>query len=232
MKIAIITDIHGSTNWRAVMKMVDNFDKIVFLGDYFDSWTNKWPEQMNNACNILTFKKRYPEKIDLCWANHDTSYYLDERCSGYQMEHAIEIKEFFKRQKDQFEVVYVYDKWIFSHAGVSEKWMSFARIKTAEEINLLFKERPNYFRWVGPDSFGNNPNEGPLWIRPESLTINAVKNYNQAVGHTELQDGPKVISKNKLKFVFTDTRKHNHLTIIDTETNEVNFKNIDQSASV
>ena len=226
MKIAIITDIHGSTHWRAVMKMVDKFDKIIFLGDYFDAWINKWPEQMNNACNIIKFKKSYPGKVDLCWANHDTSYYLDERCSGYQFDYEIDIKEFFKKNKNQLEVVYIYDEWIFSHAGVSAKWMSCAGIKTVEEINMLFKENPNYFRWVGPDGFGNNPNEGPLWIRPESLITNAVKNYNQVVGHTELPDGPKVINKNKLKFVFTDTRKHNHLTILNTETNEVNFVNI------
>jgi len=226
MKIAIITDIHGSTNWRAVMKMIDKFDKIIFLGDYFDAWNNKWPEQMNNARNIFTFQKRFPEKVDLCWANHDTSYYLNERCSGYQSEYAIDIKEFFYNHEDQLEVVYIYDKWIFSHAGVSAKWMSCARIKTVEEINILFKESPDYFRWVGPDSFGNNPNEGPLWIRPESLIINAVKNYNQVVGHTELQDGPKVICKDILKFVFTDTGKHNHLTILDTETDEVSFESV------
>ncbi|WP_461255256.1 metallophosphoesterase [Treponema sp. R80B11-R83G3] len=226
MKIAIVTDIHGSTNWRMVMKRVDEFDKIIFLGDYFDAWTNKWPGQMNNACNIITFKKRFPKKVDLCWANHDTSYYLGERCSGYQLGYAVDIIEFFNKHKEQFEVVYIYDEWIFSHAGVSEEWMSCAGIKTVEEINTLFKESPNYFRWVGPDNFGDNPNEGPLWIRPKSLMNNAVKNYNQAVGHTELYDGPKVICKNKLKFVFTDTGKHDHLTIVDTETNEVTFKNI------
>ena len=226
MKIAIITDIHGSTYWRVVMKMVDKFDKIIFLGDYFDAWINRWPEQMNNACDIITFKKSFPQKVDLCWANHDTSYYLDEQCSGYQFEYAIDIKEFFKKHKDQLEIVYIYDEWIFSHAGISAKWMSCAGIKTIEEINMLFKKYPDYFRWVGPDGFGNNPNEGPLWIRPESLITNAVKNYNQVVGHTELQDGPKIISKNKLKFVFTDTRKHNHLTIVNTETNEVTFVNI------
>jgi len=208
------------------MRMVDKFDKIIFLGDYFDSWKNKWPEQMNNACDIITFKERFPEKVDLCWANHDTSYYLDERCSGYQLEHAADIKDFFIKHKDQFEVVYIYDKWICSHAGVSEKWMSCAGIKTVEEINMLFKERPDYFRWVGPDGFGNNPNEGPLWIRPESLIVNAVKKYNQVVGHTELQDGPKVICNYKLKFVFTDTGKHNNLTIVDTETNEAKFETI------
>jgi hypothetical protein len=226
MKIALITDIHGSTYWRRIQKNIDIYDKIIFLGDYFDSWTNECPEQMDNAWNIILFKKQYPNKIDLCWANHDTSYYLDERCSGYQEKYAKDIKMFFNRNKELLDVVYIYDDWIFSHAGVSAKWMSCVGIKTPEEINPLFKERTNFFKWVGPNGYGDNANEGPLWIRPESLMNNALKNYNQAVGHTELQDGPKVIIKEEQKFVFTDTREHNYLTIIDTETDEVEFEEI------
>ena len=226
MKIAIIPDIHGTTHWRHAKKNIDNYDKIIFLGDYFDNWIPKWPEQMDNARNIITFKKDFPEKIDLCWANHDTSYYLNEKCSGYQFDHAKDIIEFFNKQKDLLNVVYIYDNWIFSHAGVSAQWMSCAGIKSPKEINRLFKERPNFFKWVGPNGYGDNPNEGPLWIRPDSLTNNAVKNYNQAVGHTELQDGPKIIIKNDIKFVFTDTGEHNNLTVVDTKTNKVEFEEI------
>jgi len=226
MKIAIITDIHGTTYWRYAQKNIDKYDKFIFLGDYFDNWVSEWPGQMNNARNIITFKKDFPEKIDLCWANHDTSYYLNERCSGHQFDHAKEIKDFFTKNKKLLNVVYIYDDWIFSHAGVSAAWMSSAGIKSPEEINALFKERPNFFKWVGPNSYGDNPSEGPLWIRPDSLINNAIKNYNQAVGHTELQDGPKVIIKNNLKYVFSDTREHNYLTTLDTKTNEVGFKKI------
>jgi hypothetical protein len=181
---------------------------------------------MDNPCNIIAFKKQFPNKIDLCWANHDTSYHLNEKCSGYQQEYAKDIKSFFKRHKELFNVVYIYDNWIFSHAGISAKWMSCAGIKTPEEINALFKERPNFFKWVGPNSYGDNPNEGPLWIRPQSLMNNAVKNYNQAVGHSEFHDGPKAMIKDEQKFVFTDTGEHNHLTYIDTKTNEVKFAEI------
>ena len=227
MKIAIITDIHGTTYWRHAQNIIDQYDKFIFLGDYFDSWIPEWPEQMNNACNIIIFKKQFPDKIDLCWANHDTSYYLNERCSGYQFDHAIEIKDFFNKNKELLNVVYIYNNWIFSHAGLSAEWMFCSGIKDPEEINMLFKKRPNFFRWVGPDGYGNNPNEGPLWIRPESLLNNAIKNYNQAVGHTELKDNPKVIIRNDLKYVFTDTGEHNYFAIVDTKTNEVEFEEIE-----
>jgi len=226
MKIAIIPDIHGSTYWRKAVNRIDKFDKIIFLGDYFDSWDNEWPEQINNVIDIITIKKQCPDKVDLCWGNHDTSYYLDEKCSGYQFEHELDIKTLFNENAEFFNVLYIYDKWIFSHAGVSEKWMSCADIKTPEEINQLFKKKQKFFNWVGPDIYGNNENEGPLWIRPESLLMNSIKGYNQAVGHTEQKKTPTIVSKNKHKYVFADTGNHNYLTFIDTITKAINFEKI------
>jgi len=226
MKIAVIPDIHGSIYWRMTIKMIDKLDKIIFLGDYFDSWENEWPEQINNVNDIIAFKKQCSNKVDLCWGNHDTSYYLNCQCSGYQLEHEKDIKTFFNKNAEFFNVLYIYDKWIFSHAGVSEKWMSCAGIKTPEEINQLFTESPNFFSWFGPDAYGNNANEGPLWIRPESLIMNSIKGYNQAVGHTKQSNTPIIVSKDKHKYVFTDTRKYYYLTIIDTKTKDITFEEI------
>jgi len=225
MKIAVVSDIHQSVYWRHLIEQVNNFDKIIFLGDEFDYWKNKWPFQMNNAENIITFKKSYPEKIDLCWSNHAISYFLDERCSGYQYERAVDIKEFYVKYKELYNVVYIYDNWIFSHGGVSAKWMRSCRIDNLNEINQLFKEKPNFFKWVGPDSYGNNSNEGPLWIRTDALITNHIQGYSQAVGHTE-NIQPRIVKKYKQLFVFCDTAEHNYLTIIDTKTNNVEFVNL------
>ncbi|MCL2810202.1 MAG: metallophosphoesterase [Treponema sp.] len=225
MKIAIISDIHQTIYWRKLIDQVNDFDKIIFLGDEFDYWKNKWPLQMDNAENIIAFKKSNPDKIDLCWSNHATSYYLDEQCSGYQRERAVDIKEFYTKYKDLYNVIYIYDNWIFSHGGISAKWMKYCRINNLSEINLLFKERPNFFRWVGPDGYGNNSNEGPLWIRIEALITNYVQGFNQAVGHTE-NDQPRIVKKYKQLFVFCDTHDHNYLTVIDTGTNAVEFVNL------
>jgi len=225
MKIAIISDIHQTDYWRKVIDQKDDFDKIIFLGDEFDSWDNRWPFQMENAQDIITFKKNCTDKVDLCWSNHAISYYLEERCSGYQSGHAAVIKDFYKTNEDLFNPVYVYDDWIFSHAGVSVQWMKRCGISELSEINQLFKSRPSFFRWIGPNDFGNNSNEGPLWIRPEALTNNYVMNYNQVAGHTEYEE-PNIIRKNNLTFVFSDTHDHNYLTIIDTSANTARFENL------
>jgi len=224
MKIAIISDIHQTIYWRKIIDQVNNFDKIIFLGDEFDCWSNIWPLQINNAENIISFKNNNPDKIDLCWSNHAISYFLNEECSGYQDEHAAEIKNFYNKYKELYNVIYIYDKWIFSHGGVSIKWMKHCGIKDLNEINPLFNERPKFFRWVGPDSYGNNPNEGPLWIRPEALLNNYVQGYNQVAGHTE-NIRPRIVKKDRQLFVFCDTPHHNYITVLDTKNNSVNFIN-------
>jgi hypothetical protein len=220
MIIAVIPDQHQRSYWKKIIPRINEFDKIIFLGDYFDDWKNKWPHQMFNFENIVEYKKKFPDKIDLLWGNHETSYFLDECCSGYQSEYAICIEKKLKLNEGLLEVISVYDNWIFAHGGVSAAWMKRACIENVSEINKLFKEKPDYFRWVGPCPYGDNFNEGPLWIRPQALKKNAVKNYHFCVGHTEFPT-PKTLNYGEQLFVFCDTKYHNYVTIIDTKTNKV-----------
>jgi predicted phosphodiesterase len=226
MKIAVISDIHGFSCWRTITGKAGKYDKIIFLGDYFDSWENKWPQQMDNFLKIIDFKKEHPEKIDLCLGNHDTSYILKEMCSGYQHIHSMEIMQKLTENSELFNIVYCYGNWIFSHAGVSKEWLEQAGIEKPEEINGFFEIKSDYFRWVGPNRYGDNPNEGPLWIRPNSLLANAVEGYNQAVGHTEQEEEPDIV-KSKNIYVFTDTRAHNYATVINTENNDIHFEKLE-----
>ena len=221
MKIIAIPDIHQTAHWKKVIPLMDSADKVVFLGDEFDEWENKWPGQMDNAKAIIHFAKKDPEKICLCWSNHATSYYLDEQCSGYQRHHAFDIKEFYRENKDCYKAVHCFDNWLFSHAGVSSEWMACAGVKSPEEINLLFLKRPNFFRFVGPDNYGDNRNEGPFWIRPRSLLATSAKGYNQCVGHTESHENPKLVKlREGNKILFIDSKNHDRIVEIDTETNE------------
>jgi hypothetical protein len=220
MKIICVPDCHGFTHWKKLLSFdIDSIDKIIFLGDYFDSFNNKWPEQGDNFEQIIQFKKAASDKIDVLFGNHDTSYFLDEQCSGYQSYKAIDIKETIDNSIQFMQVVSVYDNWVFSHAGVSFKWMKCAGIKKVNEINLLFKEHPNYFKWVGPNGYGNNENEGPLWIRPASLMKTSVKEYNQIVGHTELDSLKfKTSPYSQMKVLCVDSRTHENIILLNTET--------------
>ena len=217
MKIIVVPDIHQTAHWTKVIPLADNADKIIFLGDEFDTWVNKWPDQMDNAKAIISFKKKYPDIICLCWSNHAISYYLDEQCSGYQHYHAYEIEEFYRRNQEHYSAVYCFDKWLFSHAGISSEWMTCAGIKSPDEINRLFLDRPNYFRFVGPNNFGDNRNEGPFWIRPGSLIKTAVKGYNQCVGHTESLNNPRMLKSGEDIILLIDSKDHNKIVEIDSK---------------
>jgi len=226
MKICIVPDIHGTEHWKKIRtpEAIERFDKIVILGDEFDHWTIGYNRQISNARQIIKFKMKNPEKVCLCWANHAISYYLNETCSGHQDLFAYEIEEFYRQHKHLFEVVYIFDNWIFSHAGVSKEWMKCCGIKEPDKINDLFKSRPNFFRWVGPDNFGNNLNEGPLWIRPPALIKTAIDKHNQIVGHTENFESPRIFeSKQNTKIVCIDSPKHDCLVELDTVSGEVDL---------
>jgi predicted MPP superfamily phosphohydrolase len=222
LKIICIPDIHQSGHWRKLLEIdLNTIDKIVFLGDYFDCWKNEWPNQGRNFKNIIQFKKDAPDKIDVLFGNHDTSYLLDERCSGYQHHKAKDIKKMIENSMEFMQVISVYDNYIFSHAGVSCKWMKSPGTEDINGINQLFTERPDFFRWVGPDNYGDNYDEGPLWIRPASLSRTSVKEYNQIVGHSEVDllryhQSPY----SGMNLLFVDSPTHENIILLDTETGD------------
>jgi hypothetical protein len=155
---------------------------------------------------------------------------LDDRCSGWQHTYHHQLVDFYTENAALFEVAYIFDKWVFTHAGISADWMRLAAINDPFDINDLFRRRPNYFRFIGPDPSGDNATEGPLWIRPASLIHNRVKGWNQCVGHTE-NAAPYIVNDDEI-IVFTDTREHNYLTMVDTETNEISHFKLEKRRSL
>ena len=73
-KILIIPDVHGTHEWEMAKNEISQVDYVVFMGDYFDSWENKWDDQGNNFKNICKFKRNNSDKVILLLGNHDWSY--------------------------------------------------------------------------------------------------------------------------------------------------------------
>ena len=95
MKIVTIPDLHGKDVWNEINP--ENYDKIVFVGDYVDApyrkvsdvadvdnFGYKIPineihgrtngEILYNLNNIIAFKDKYPDKVVLILGNHDMPY--------------------------------------------------------------------------------------------------------------------------------------------------------------
>ena len=73
----ILPDIHGRTFWVEPCKNKDNYDKIIFLGDYLDPYLfeNISEEKaIENFKKIIHFKKKNTDKVILLLGNHDCPY--------------------------------------------------------------------------------------------------------------------------------------------------------------
>lgn len=126
-KILIVPDVHGSREWLVAKEKIGEVDFVVFMGDYFDSWENKWPSQGENFKGICEFKRANKDKVRLLLGNHDFSYISGTReganCSGHQHKRVGEIRGLLNSNLDLIDLAFENDGWVFSHAGFSKTWV-------------------------------------------------------------------------------------------------------------
>lgn len=233
-KLIAVGDIHGRDVWKDklfgstydyqnwVTRVFDNgiqdlmsdqypfhqWDKIIFVGDYVDSFTVSNVEMKKNLEDIVRFKKAYPDKVVLLLGNHDVQYIVSgHTCSGYRPEMRPDFYQIFRDNYDLFDMAHIVETvgypTLFTHAGVtkgwekqlraafenthSHKWQLFAehaKSRIDNLINVAWKfELPEVFN-VDRDSGGVSKYAGCLWVRPQKLKADAIDGYDQVVGHT------------------------------------------------
>jgi predicted phosphodiesterase len=191
MKICVIGDIHGRKIWKKIVEKYPT-DKIVFIGDYMDSHGGTTgQEQLDNFNEIIEFKKSNKDRVTLLFGNHDFHYLdaCDGQYSGYQAAYKTDFKEVLNKAIDEglMQMVYVHDKYMFSHAGVTKTWCLEKTIdmeKVVESINDLFKFQPRAFNFSGFNCYGDDVTQPPIWVRPASLYKDRLEEYVHIVGHT------------------------------------------------
>ena len=212
MKLGVIPDRHGNKNFEQKLEnlLKENVEKIIVLGDYCDSHEegNNWLTQKSCLDTLLELKKANPAFYSILFGNHDqhylSSFGADTRVSGRQWFSAIDIQEYLLANYEYFQMIEIVDKWIFSHAGVSQIWLNNPlggstfkyRVKDdlkfwkLQDVNEHFKAKQiEYFNHNSYDPYGDYETESCIWIRPPSLIRYGVKGYNQCVGHTALEEG-------------------------------------------
>ena len=121
-KILVFPDVHGSHQWEVAKSISpDSYDYAVFLGDYFDSWENDWPDQGENFKTICNFVREDPDHRKLLIGNHDWSYISGTRdgyrVSGHQSGHILEIRNLLEQNLDIIDLAFECDGWVFSPSG-------------------------------------------------------------------------------------------------------------------
>jgi len=142
MKYLVIPDCHGRKFWRqTIINNIGKVDKIIFLGDYLDPYENEIDENpelmecddfydsqnlLKMLEDIISLKKNEPNKYILLTGNHTDSYIWSKFQAATRTDYKNWEKyhKFFLQNLEYFNLVWIENDVIFSHAGISEGWAS------------------------------------------------------------------------------------------------------------
>src|SRR6266446_697883 len=122
MKIIAVGDLHGKDCWKEID--FTPFDKVIFIGDYTDSFSATDDEIFSNLQEIVLLKKANREKFILLLGNHDVQYlhFPYFSCSGFRPTAQKQLTTFFKENRKSFQMAWEEKHHLFTHAGVSHSW--------------------------------------------------------------------------------------------------------------
>lgn len=224
-KIVVIGDIHGRDTWKEIIAKEEPFDKVVFLGDYFDSYYISFKNQFINYNEIIKYKDDNKDKVITLFGNHEFHYIIDKiSYSGWNFSIYKEIHELLLNQFNNktLQCIYKYKDLIFSHAGITKYWLkNVARtnLKALEEnkINLDLLD----FNFIkGGDPTGDSISQGPIWVRPKALYKDKLDKYTFIVGHTPTASQNVEIINDKI--ILCDCLPQGYL-VVEVDKNDYKF---------
>ena len=234
MKTIAIGDIHGLPVWKDIIKAEGDFDRVVFVGDYVDSFYIPAEQQLQNLRGIVEFKKSSDKEVILLIGNHDFHYLpgVTDYCSGYQPDVAHEYTKIYSENRSLFKVAFMDENnYLFSHAGVTEPWMKEVGLFPynipwiAPHLNELMLQTPQYFYFYPGDrsGYGDHVKQSPIWVRPNALYKSQLKDVTQIVGHTpQLQHRIDPLKSNRQGYWLIDAlspKVSDYLVIQDGKIN-------------
>lgn len=174
MKVLAVGDIHTKT-WiiDEVIKKIEDYDKIVFVGDYADDWSANANDSIATWKSLYEFQLSYPEKVVILLGNHDFIYlkHIHEYQSGFndntKMLMAIPENEYLERWLSELPYLSKIDNVTYSHAGLTDYW--YAKFGTVN--NYIYNSPSTLWR-----------NDSPLWARPSEFQSHY--SGKQVFGHT------------------------------------------------
>jgi len=218
MKALSIGDTHGHPVVEEVKKLLPEYDKIIFIGDYVDSFTLTNPTISHNLFDLIQFRKDNPDKVVLLWGNHDLHYLFGSmlhRCTGYRPEARFDLYDMFNKNRELFKAAYQVNNSLWTHAGIHAGWYKqrFNKyIKTnnlegfniSDQICYAFDRYEKSLFDVGYLRGGNYDVGGPFWCDRRELTNNPLRGYHQIVGHTKVSDYNTIHKYNDTSVTFID----------------------------
>ena len=156
MKVLAVGDIHTKV-WivDAVESMADNYDAVVFVGDYADDW-GKTPWQTIETWQALhNFQVKHWNKVHVVIGNHDYIYVNKTPTESGGYNHITQLllntpdNSKLKKWIQAMPIFREIDGVIYSHAGITESFKLFNDIKShMNDVHALWSDN------------------SPIWARP------------------------------------------------------------------
>lgn len=223
-KTLVFGDLHGKTSWQSLLSEFKHFDKVVFLADYFDSFTEPLKNQIQCFEMVLDLVKSNPTKFIALLGNHDMAYLkarfnnLPKQGSGYQKT-AYSIGLRLQDNLHYFKAAYQIGNYLFSHAGITKSLFdAIVQFKQGQPFESVIDEyiglnqfdalfsfclfdlnfKPIHF--CAKERGGNDPFSGLFWAGSKELGGDNLQSVfpsiKQVVGHTRVKTPYKTDSNN------------------------------------
>ena len=190
MKLLIIPDIHGRDFWIEPCSHVDEFDKIIFLGDYHDPYSYEVSQDVSRhrlRDELLPFVLEHRNKCICLFGNHDGNYLVGDMADRLDRFHQKEIYQYLKQM--DLRLIYREGKYLFSHSGVLPAWLDINEL-SLERLEKLSLNNSSLLQ-VSPYRGGYSEVGSCVWgdVR-EYAASEHIPDIYQIFGHTQLQKDP------------------------------------------
>ncbi len=190
MRTLIIPDIHNHTENADYWLQTQRYERVVFLGDFFDDYGDSALEARRTA---LWLRHRMEAHDDVfLLGNHDAAYLFPDspelECPGFTRAKSRAIRELLApRHWQRFQLVHIEQGWVLSHAGFHPVWLpepSVEKIlaRCEKAMQLAKKSTIDPILGAGVDRGGMQRFGGPLWM--DFGNFLPIPKINQIVGHT------------------------------------------------
>ena len=204
-KILTIGDTHGR-DCSKLFEMVGNYDKMVFVGDYVDSFTVSDGDMIENLLALIAFKKANMYKVVLLWGNHDNQYlfrgnpymYSLVQCSGFRESMANQFHTVFADNYNLFTPVYTDvvkgETYLWTHGGLSfEAYESYFErkltlLELVNKFQQLFDNCDGSLFKVGYARGGRDPVGSIFWADARFDFNDDLLPIHQIAGHTRVKE--------------------------------------------
>jgi hypothetical protein len=196
-KTLIISDLHNRVGWIEDFLKDTSHDKVVFLGDYFDSFYDT-PDMAEKTARWLKYSLSISNRVHL-FGNHDMSFCRPTnefaRCPGFSEEKSRRINHILNRTDwNKFKFHEIEQEWLLSHAGAhptifshpihgpSFEWIEKYSAQGLEAFNSNIPH-PTY-QYSSARGMSRTGDVGGLTWLDWNHEFVAIENLKQIVGHT------------------------------------------------